>query len=289
MTTPDPKALIASEHFTPHWIENLSAEEYHKDKTALNSSSAKKANISLKKFHYEFWIAPPKKVTAAKRLGTLVHAAILEPDELFPHVAIEPVFAGKGSKGAREEWREKYKSAIILTDEELDQVKGMAKAVTDMEEAEDMLALGKKEISGYYRDPETGLRCRLRPDIWIPSLGWLVDIKTTEDCSEDSFSRDIAKYGYHFQTAMYSHGIGLIEGKPVNDAFYIVVEKNEPYETAIYSAAGDLIEQGNREYKRALKRIRNSIETNKWERKTLGMKPIGLPAWGYYDEGERNE
>ena len=69
----------------------------------------------------------------------------------------------------------------------------------------------------------------------------LIDVKTTQDASPESFKRTAYRYGYHRQSAFYLNGF------EADEFWFAVVEKEAPYRTALYKASEEFIEAGRRE------------------------------------------
>lgn len=275
VTTPDPRLLLASETYTPFWVPDLDEDTYHADKTALNSSSGKHALVSAALFKQEFWF-PNNKETAAKRLGKFTHAALLEEERFRRSLAIIPEFSGTGMKAAKQKWQETYKDAIQIDQEELDLVDGMIASIKK-HSVMNLLGICQKELSGYYRDPQTSLRCRIRVDAYSPQLDTLLDFKTTDDASVESFTYDADKYNYALQLAMYRAGIEIIEGRPVKRCLILTVSKKPPHPVVLYEATDNFLASGAIDYRKYLQVVRNGIDLNHWENgQTSGTTPLGL-------------
>jgi hypothetical protein len=140
---------------------------------------------------------------------------------------------------------------------------------------------GAREVSGYFADPETGLMNRIRPDFLSFNLNALVDIKTTDDCEMNAFSRTIWNYRYDFQLAMYSEGVRLISGKAPDYHAYIAIEKTPPFEVAVYIADDSVLDKGLQDYKKAIRLLSECLEKNSWPKYQEKMENINLPAWAY--------
>lgn len=286
----DPKSLIVGEDFEPHWQPDLSDVEYHADKSAVGSSSVRQMLRSPKAFLHSFLNG--SEPTDPMKFGTLAHMAILEGDKFRERYVVMPEFVGYTKTGERTtnpnatdikiqkaQWLESVgPDAVIVTTEERDHLFGMIESVVNHKDAFALLKDGKTEISGYYRDPETGIKCKIRPDFLGFNLGVLADVKTTTDCDMSAFSKSIGNLQYHVQMAMYCEGASIISGKKIEFPAYIAIEKKAPYEVEVYVADEAMMEIGTMEYHKALRALRKAIDTDTWTRPS-GLKNIGLPHW----------
>jgi len=146
---------------------------------------------------------------------------------------------------------------------------------------------GKAELSAYWRDEETGLLCRCRPDLWVGDV--VIDIKTTDDAREQSFERSIEKFRYYVQAPFYLDGLRkaieqsgepLPEGLKVPKYFMFgAIEKKAPYLTAVYVLDPVSMEIGRREIGEDLSALADAIGRDDWPGYPRDIRPIGLPAW----------
>jgi len=280
----DHRALIVAEDFKNHWVENLDDTDYHADKTSVSSSALKKVSlVSLKTFRHSFFVAGEKAPTEAMKFGKLAHMAILEGEKFRNRYIVMPEFFGYTGKGELtnnancKEVKEKKAAwlsdippgSIITTEEERDQLLGMIEEILSHKVASEYMRSGISEVSGFYRDPETGIRCRIRPDFMDLNRGVIVDLKTTRDCSEKSFQWDVfgnrvGALNYAFSLAMYCEGFSQIEKKPVEASAWIAVEREAPYEVAVHPMTPAVEDIGRIQYHRALTALKQAIDTNDW-------------------------
>jgi hypothetical protein len=279
---------IVGEEFTPHWTLDLSNEEYHRDKSALSSSSLKKLLKSPKSFYSYATGEQEFKETDAMRLGTLFHMALLEPELFKKKYVLMPDFGDMRSpknRQTRDEWKaNQAPDAVILSEEEKTDIIGMINSVARHRDAARMLKNGQSEISGFFRDPTTGMKCKIRPDFFLEKDMALMDVKTTEDCSLEAFSRTLWSYRYDVQMAMYCEGIRMITGKAVVHPMYLVIERKPPYECAVYRCDEGLIARGMTDYLGCLDLLKNCLDTNKWPGYQSQIQDIALPRWAFSNE-----
>jgi hypothetical protein len=239
---------------------------------------------------------PPVEPTEAMQFGTLVHQVILEGADFLKRYVVQPKFVGltkdgreselsAAAKEKREAWLTEQVLAgnIIVTQKEFDDIRGMLDSVLDHADAFALLKNGVTEVSGYYRDPDTGILCRLRPDYISFEHMVLCDLKTTRDVEMEAFSKTIWNFRYDFQLAMYGEGAAQICQRKVEYHAFIAVEKEPPYECAVYLADEAMLEKGLQDYRRSLKMLRSCIDQGQWPRYQRSMQNIALPLWALRD------
>lgn len=288
MSLEEPKVLkeiqfptIVSENFTPHFIEDLQAEQYHADKTAISSTALKKLLKSPKTFlhHYN---EPPMERTAAMTFGEALHMALLEPERFQSEVQVEESFSGKGSREAKKEWLESLNpSVVLLSEKEYDSVLRMRDSAYHRKDVRTFLQSGQSEISGYYRDPVTGIKCKVRIDHYNAALNGFIDLKTCLDCSQAEFSKTIWNYRYDIQMAMYQEGLQIIGGKPLDYAMFLAIEKTAPYEVAFYMADEGVLGKGQEDYRKCMNLLSECLNDKRWAAYQSAYDTVYLPHWAF--------
>lgn len=271
------------------WVSGLNESEYHADKTAVSSSSLRLIHYeSEKHFHSRFIKGEEKKQTDAMRLGTIIHKAILEGDEFTSLYIVEPKFEGltqdgkmssqsKAAREKKEEWRAENFGKIIVTQDERDMIFGIIDSVMGHNDAMAFIRGCEREVSGYYTDPGTGIRCRIRPDYKNSADGVLGDVKSVRSCKQNDFMWQMIRLGWDFQLGMYSAGMEVIDGKPPFVSHFLAVEKEPPYSVAVYVIDVGSLDWSQTNYRKALVRLKNCIRTDKWSPYQERWASISIP------------
>lgn len=291
---------IVGEDFKAFMKENLSAEEYHADKTAMSSTGIRKILKQSPAHFLSHWTGMDDDDGDVEkehfRYGRIVHMALLEPKEFLNRYVIEPEFTGKTkdgkeskqSKEAKDKraawWAQQHESAIIVTQQEYNDLIGTVGSIQSHEQARNILRNGMFECSGWFRDPETGVKCRFRPDCLTPdpenpSRVVLVDFKTTRDSSEGLFSHHMAEYQYQVQLAFYALGLRSIYGEYPTQIGILYVEKTAPYDVGLTWLDDDDFEDGMRRVRHALEIYKVCRERNQYPGRQKEAKIIRLPKW----------
>lgn len=184
---------------------------------------------------------------------------------------------------------EEASGKTILTPAQWRDVRGMRDAVMEHPKMRKLLTdpRGKAELSAYWRDEETGLLCRCRPDWWVGDV--VFDLKTTDDARESAFERSIEKFRYYVQAPFYLDGLRkaieqsddpLPSGLEVPKHFVFgAVEKKAPYLNAVYVLDTASMEIGRREIREDLAALANAFSNDDWPGYSRDVRPIGLPEW----------
>lgn len=272
------------------WEENMPERLYHADRSAV-SQSALKEMIQKSPMHFLYkWSIrdgdePP---TDAQRIGTLLHLALLEPEKYAARVVIAKKFdrrTKEGKAGAKAFEASLAPDAIVVDVNEKKQIEAMAISVMSDDMAGPILRSStmRKELTGYFTCSLTGVRCRIRLDGYDPSGDRLIiDLKTTEDASDEAISKTIWNWRYDVQAATYLEGAMVIDKIPMSEPVplyvWIFVEKAPPYACVVRFPDEDMLERANADRVAAMRRLKECIVANKWPGYPAA-KSIGLPAW----------
>lgn len=290
--------LYAGLDFKAHFDYQIKTPDYHADKTAVNSSSLKKILKSPLAFHDAFY-GKPKEPSDTMKFGTLAHLAILQPDKFKKSYVVMPEFVSKKADGTVtdskntiyykqqvEEWKSSLlPEAVVVTQEEQEKLFRTVDAILKHKTARNLLKDGSPEVCGYWRDEETGIKCRMQADFISFNANALIDLKTTSDCSWDSFRRSVENYNYPFQLAMYSNGIKNITNIKPDFHIWIAVENVAPYEVMVYEMSPQYSEIGEWEYRQALKKLNECLNKKAFLPAQTEIE-IGEPSYWYFKKYE---
>ena len=255
----------------------LSNAEYHA-KSGINKSKLDEVEKSPAHFEAKFlkdYIKPAP--TPALILGSAYHKMQTESSGFYDEFVIAPE-VNKRTKVGKEAWAEFEKGAKgkqLITEAQLSQVEAMVGSVLDHPAASKLMGLkGKAEITKTWKDYETGLECKCRPDWYCPKDKILVDLKTTEDASPEGFARSVNKFRYHVQAAWYIRPF-----ENIDTFIFIAVEKSPPYAVVCYNASAEMIAAGDRAATKNLQTIKTCMETKRWPSYADTIQTLDLPRW----------
>lgn len=261
-------------------IENVPFEEYRRA-DGINSHGLMDVLRSPAHYYEARYNKIEKKESEALQFGKLFHYAILEPEYFQKNYVIQPKFdkRTKIGKEAFQLWLNTVNPKNIIVPEDMvDQLTAMANKVLKHPRARKLLERGVRETTMFWNDRETGELCKMRPD-FVTEKGHMVDIKTSKDAREEYFRRDIVKHNYHIQAAHYLAG-ARETGVCNPDTFvFVVIEKDPPYEIAIYPAGTSVLGIGDQWRSKAMRVYSKCRQTNKWPGYNPDARTIELPQW----------
>jgi exodeoxyribonuclease VIII len=224
---------------------------------------------------YHYWSRflnpdrPPSVQTAAMKLGSLTHCAVLEPDELSKRYGIAPDRRTSAGKAVAAEMEAAGIEAVTAS--EMEQALAMAGSVRSHQAAAALLRDGKAEQSFWWDDTPTGLRCKCRPD-WYNGTT-IVDLKTTADASPKGFAKSVANWRYHIQQNHY------LAGTFAERFVFIAVEKTYPYAVGVYELDETAALHGEAERRNNLQTIADCRAISEWPGYGNTIQPLSLPSW----------
>jgi len=259
-------------------VIGVPAEIYHRRQLNTVSKSALDL-VERSPAHYWAWInGLERRETPALKFGHAWHMAILEPQRFSEAYAVAPKFSGKGMKARKEAWLMENADKLSLSEDDERDILGMLESVMCHPAASRLVLEGVSEVTLRWKDPITGLACKSRADYWVKSKRFAVDLKSTEDASEDAFARSVYKWGYHKQDALYRAGF-LACGEPINHFAIIAIEKEPPYAVAVYTLDEDAVTKGYEAARRDISRLDECIKANHFPSYSDGVRSLSLPHW----------
>jgi len=262
-------------------VHGMSIEEYHRDPAISNSGLR---DFARSPFHYHALHLnpdrPPEPDRAGQLEGNLAHCVTLEPAHFAQRYAVGPVddkrlAAWKAWENSVKDGRECIKPL------QYEVAQAQALSVRSLPEVAKLLSVGNAEVSAFWIDPATGVRCRCRPDWVYPTSAGviLLDVKTYSTAEPDEFARQVARKAYHRQDAWYSDGYAIAAGVPVLGFVFVAVEMTWPFAACAVMLDDEGIEVGRIENRKLLGRFAECQRTDTWPGYSDGIEMISLPRW----------
>lgn len=251
----------------------MKPEQYH-SKLGVSASLLK---LMASKSPYHVWheyLRPDrewKPPTAAMKLGTLVHAIVLEEETVDSRFV---VFEGdRRTKAGKEEYQEIVESGkepVSVADMRL--ADAVASSVKLHKIAGPLFDEGMPEVSRF-RDRGTELlpqKCRL--DFLSPN--GIIELKTAADASPAGFTNQIYRMKYHLQAAFYADMLGITGA---NGFTFVAVETSPPYPVGVYIPSPEVMQHGRELYARMLAKFDECWLKQEWPGYDCGL--IMPPGW----------
>ncbi len=253
----------------------MSNAEYHAD-SAISKSDLDLINRSPA--YYKYVKENPREQTAAMLFGSLVHKLVLEPNDFKNEYAVAPVADRRTSEG-KKKWNEFLANSEGKTVADIKTYTAACLAAESVENhpvASKLLRGGQAENSYFWN--ENGVKCKCRPDYLRTDLKCVIDLKTTQNASPESFVKSAYDYRYHVQAAWYLRGLRAC-GADVENFVFIAVEKEPPYQACVFAADEEFIKLGEIDALDNLKTYEEAARNNQWNGYENKIHGLTLPVW----------
>lgn len=234
--------------------------QYLGKKDHISSSDVKNFLKSPKYYYWNKYVKTEKEDERHFAIGSALHELILEPHLFKSNYLVMPKVDRRTSEGKKEyaDFLLQSQGKTIIMQDEAEMIAKMAQSASNNATFMKFLEDSYRELSFYSIDEKTGLKVKLRPDIMPTKMSTIVDIKSCLDSSPFKFKRDVFSYGYGISAAFYTNFIGR------DNYVFCAIEKQEPYQTALYSLSDEMINYGSEQYRTALDLIKWSYDNNYW-------------------------
>ncbi|HEY7825120.1 MAG TPA: PD-(D/E)XK nuclease-like domain-containing protein, partial [Acidimicrobiia bacterium] len=215
-----------------------------------------------------------REQSTAMQLGTMAHAAILEPD-VFRRRYLPTDLPRRGTKlWAEAEAEAEAAGAELVKLQDYNEAVAIAHAVHSHPTLGPLLAdCPDRELTAYH----DGKRCRF--DACNRETGLILDIKRTADARR--FSSKAANLGYVRQAAWYSWIMAELADVQPRFLFGVVDVIDGIPDVMVYEPAPDDIQIALEECKDTWYDIQECYRTGTWPGYPVGITPLDMPAWYY--------
>ena len=253
----------------PGIFADIAMSDYHEQLTIgpSISSSGLRTIESQSAAHYfagSYLNPDAEKVdTTPFRIGKASHSLLLGDEVFEEHFAISPYDEFRTNEAKA--WRDAANEAglVVLKKAEYARILQMRDVLMREPLIRDGLLDGEAERSIVWRDEETGVWLKARPDV-LPKAGWVVDYKTCVSAHPRAVERSIWDYGYHMQLALVAEGMAAL-GLEVPHAYALVFqEKTAPYAVTIQEIPVEAIWAGAKQNRTAIRRFAQCLSEGVW-------------------------
>ncbi|MBL4538306.1 MAG: PD-(D/E)XK nuclease-like domain-containing protein [Oceanicaulis sp.] len=221
--------------------------------------------------------------TEALRFGKAAHSLLLGDEVFADNFEVAPFVLGYNrnemangkapKRGEDPDWTATSKDAwkdqveqsgrIPLSQAAFAELQGMKTALLREPLIQDGLLDGEAERSIVWRDDETGVWLKARPDV-LPKAGWVVDYKTTTDGRDFKVSRAVTDRLYHMQLALVCEGLVALGFPPPNQYALVFQEKTDPHAVTIKPIDVEAIMVGVKQNRIAIRRFAQCLSDGRW-------------------------
>lgn len=280
----------------------MTNEAYH-----AHSAISRSTLMIFSQSPYKYWAhylnpnRPKKESTKAMDFGSAFHTFILEADKFNDEYVIEQEYENLPRVGLlrnlgrpeyekqkaerskvefinaslKEEFNSLAEGKTILSFGDFDQLVYMKIALQNNDEAWALIQEASYEQSYFWRDKESELMVKARPDILHNNI--IVDLKTCVNAASKAYQRTMLESGYHIQGAMIREGVRELTGKDIPNVINICIEKIYPFCIGIKIISEEALDEGRRKFKEILMNMKSAIDTNNYP--DYEAETITLPSW----------
>lgn len=293
--------------------KDIDIDAYHANRTHISATSIKEAKSSLKQFDWHRRGLMPKSDGSHFDFGNAFELALLDKsgfestvaisqDEYWMELANNEYRQGRGKgkdyANAKQSARYQAEESKFYSDnadkyiirpygkESFDTIEKMLTSCYSDATIKKLIENTDYQLSLFWTDEETGLNLKTRPDICKTKKNVVVNLKTTNDGSPKAFSKDLAKFDYPLQACVEIKGCVASGLMPqVDNYFWLVVEKVEPFNATIYEFIESDIRSTMMELEYYLNIISKAQKENFYPGYTQqasnphGILQATLPAW----------
>lgn len=274
----------------PGLYKDIPNEQYHSENFAVSKSMLDLVHQSPSLLLWSRDAPVDEEAEKAVDMGNAFECLLLEPDRFAATYAQAPQ-VDKRTKTGKDEWAAFERQCLQdgyepLTRDQWRQVHFMRDSTMAHPIARRAFeAAALTQASYYWRDEDTGLLCRCRPDFMLEHVPFVIDVKI---CARiDQFPASVEEYRYHVQDSYYSDGLtNYYNGERPSFAFVAVSSSRSAgrYPVHVYELkgtdpiTGDLTEDklaGRRAYRRDLETYARCLAEDEFTH----VEPLARPWW----------
>lgn len=234
---------------------DIDNDRYHSDRQFISSSGLKLMLNDPVAFYRRYVTNEDTfKGSDAMDLGTYVHTLVLEPEDEDTYV----FFDGKRQSGSKkwEKFQEENKDKFILPRSAKQKGFYCAKSVKEDKFSQDLLSSGEAEITLCVDLMDVPVKVRFD---WLGDCH-ITDLKTSYKCDGvESIEEIILDRDYDLSAALYCDAFERERGIAPKFSFIFVNTTN--FKVFAVDASEEMIENGRRKYKCALKKLKKARKT----------------------------
>jgi exodeoxyribonuclease VIII len=232
--------------------------------------------------------------SAAFDVGKAVHAAVLGvgaeavayPDDVLAS-------NGAASTKAAKDWADsvRFEGKIPMKAADLRPITGMSEAVLKHPTARPIFEVCEyREVSAFASVDGVQSRARFDALSGETRKGIIAaDLKTGDDATKAGFERSVAKWGYDVQNAFYDDVYEASEGRPIDEFYFVAVERSAPYEVAVFRLPELWMQMGKAKAAEARRIYQECTDSGTWPGYDTTIQFLDPPTWVVFEHEMRYE
>lgn len=270
----------------PGWHDGISSDDYHSgeicDGPSISASGLKIIALDCPAIFWAQSALNPKrepKETKALDFGKAAHALTLGEPSFDAEFVVSPY--ANFRKDEAKAWRDEQ-TRTIVTDEDLRTIRLMVAELKATPHVGRAFTNGTPERSFFWKDKETGVWLKTRPD-WFPDKPgerYIVEYKSAASIKPEKFGYQAFDLGYPIQSALMLDVVEAVTGERPLGIAHAIQMKVPPYLADLQFFTADQIQWGRTHYRAALRTFADC-----WQRHAAG-KPERVAWPGYRTQPE---
>lgn len=271
-------------------VYEMSIELYHTDccdSPSISSSGLRTIDSkSLAHFWHGSYLNPecePFEKTDSMILGSAAHHLILGESGFAEKFVVRPKEFKDWRTNDAKAWRaqQEAEGKTVLVPDQIEAVKGIAAGLMRHPLIKSGLLSGAVEQSMIWKDVETGIWLKSRPDVRAAAGSVIGDFKVTADAGPGKSERTMDDYGYHVQAALGGMGMEALFGITPGNSDYVLIfaETKKPHCCTVRPIDIQAVGYGRMQVRRALRKLAEALETGDFPGYENDLLTLHLPPW----------
>ncbi|SFK99885.1 PDDEXK-like protein of unknown function [Pseudovibrio ascidiaceicola] len=291
----------------PGIYAELPIEKYHSHVCVGPSISSSGLRAIANGSPAEYWAtsylnpeAEPREDKDHFRLGQAAHTLFLGEGKFDEQFSVKPATYVDPKTGAEKKWNgnanvckewiaeQEQSGKRLLSTEQMHDLKGMAgmlpwqancpnSGLRNSGMVQSGILDGAIERSLIWKDPETHIWLKARPDLVDLNDAYPVDLKTTREARK--VENSIADLGYNMQAALVAEGLREVCDLDCRGFAFVFVQTSAPYTVEVVELSEEDLELARRELRRSIRLFADCLNKNEWPAGTGEPRTWITPQW----------
>jgi hypothetical protein len=217
--------------------------------------------------------------TASTEHGTLVDLLALQPEKAESLVICPETYPDSKTGDPKpwtfaanycKDWREQHKDKKVVKAGDHADAQAAATNIWSDPRIMDLLQNSDKQVMVVGEWKDDGITVPLRglldlvPNKISPFGSDIADLKTCRDASHYSWTKQVYKFGYHVQSALYIDLYNAATGEARNRFLHVLCENKAPWQVGRRFLSPEFLELGRQTYQSALRQYCKCLKENRW-------------------------